>query len=971
MFYRQLLWLAGVTASVSCSSAVEPKTSWIWNGSNVRSRQPIQFSRTFELAWQPTSVRLRFAPASARLTVLVDNVVVASAEAYSPIQSIELGRRLEVGTHTVTVRGEGVQGPSAFFLQLEMADGDGRRSRVVSDRSWRLGSGAPVDDLGTIDQRLVVPENQRVEIDVVDNYEQWKQALRSDDRSAKEWTDPASFFVAPDFEISLVRSAAASEGSWVSMIFDPEGRVIIAKEKRGLLRMTLSEDGRKVVGRELINDSLLECRGLAFVGEDLFANANNSKGLYRLPSAGDLFGAPELVLETRGGVGHGRNDLALGPDGSLYSIHGDAVDLPKEATDYTSPFRAAHRGEVTREGHLIRVDPQSGEVSLLTAGLRNPFGIDFNADGEVFTYDADAEYDMGSPWYRPTRVSHLVFGGDYGWRGVTKQWPSYYHDHPDNTRPNLDIGKGSPTAVKFGTRSSFPARYRDSLFVLDWAYGRVVAVHMLPRGSSYLMTGETFLKGRPLNVTDLDFAPDGSMYLVTGGRKTQSALYRVRYVGDDASGVNGISKAKPSWQLASERFARNSRLLRHELEDALLQDPSKRTLQRAWALLGNPDPWIRHAALNLIERHPIEMWKERALSESDVSKAVQGLTALARSGNAVSLPLVLRRLNELFPIATRAEDRMAALYSCWLCVGAIDELDESLRMETAEAFGTQYPSSVYSENRWLSELLVMLQAPDIVSKTIGLLASATEPSEQMHYLYILRNVSHGWSMEHRRAFFSGLAQSSQYPGGAGMGDFLSRIRAEAVETLGTEERESLAALIKAEAAVEETTVTEPRAFVRKWTVKELLESDGLHKGDAKRGAEVFASAACIKCHRFGTRGTLVGPDLSAASRRFSRRDLLVSIIEPSHVVAESYRSLQIVTTDGNLYVGQAMVSGDYRSPVLRLAVDPAKPSKTIEINKNDIESQKYSDVSWMPAGLMDTFAKEEILDLLAYLESSR
>ena len=49
------------------------------------------------------------------------------------------------------------------------------------------------------------------------------------------------------------------------------------------------------------------------------------------------------------------------------------------------------------------------------------------------------------------------------------------------------------------------------------------------------MTSETFLKGQPLNVTDLEFGADGSMYLITGGRKTQSKLYRVTYTGAKTS----------------------------------------------------------------------------------------------------------------------------------------------------------------------------------------------------------------------------------------------------------------------------------------------------------------------------------------------------------------------------------------------------------------------------------------------------
>ena len=48
-------------------------------------------------------------------------------------------------------------------------------------------------------------------------------------------------------------------------------------------------------------------------------------------------------------------------------------------------------------------------------GLRNPYGIAFKADGEPFSYDADNEGDIGLPLYRPTRVNHLVSGGNYGW----------------------------------------------------------------------------------------------------------------------------------------------------------------------------------------------------------------------------------------------------------------------------------------------------------------------------------------------------------------------------------------------------------------------------------------------------------------------------------------------------------------------------------------------------------------------------
>ncbi|MGB1817844.1 MAG: PQQ-dependent sugar dehydrogenase, partial [Rubripirellula sp.] len=343
------------------------------------------------------------------------------------------------------------------------------------------------------------------------------------------------------------------------MTIDSEGRLIIARESSGLIRLTLSAEGDSIRATEWINRDLKECRGLAFRGEELFANANNSKGLYRLRPDGDGFGEPELIYASSGGVGHGRNDLVFGPDKMLYSIHGDAVDLPRNALDHTSPYRDAAKGSKTREGHLLRINPDNGSVEIMAAGLRNPYGIDFNEHGDCFTYDADAEHDMGAPWYRPTRMIHLTAGGDFGWRGVTGSWPAYYPDHPDNAVPGLDIGKGSPTTVKFGTNSNFPAKYRKALFILDWAYGRILLVHLLPRGSSYSMTSETFLKGRPLNVTDLEFGADGSMYLITGGRKTQSKLYRVTYTGNQKSVEPAITKDLTAHRENCHTFSARSR----------------------------------------------------------------------------------------------------------------------------------------------------------------------------------------------------------------------------------------------------------------------------------------------------------------------------------------------------------------------------------------------------------------------------
>src|SRR5690606_18145596 len=92
-------------------------------------------------------------------------------------------------------------------------------------------------------------------------------------------------------------------------------------------------------------------------------------------------------------------------------------------------------------------------------------------------------------------------------------------------------GLSSPTGMEFGTRGDFPAPYRQSLFMGDWQHGRILAVTLEPHGASYACEYGVFLEGGALNVSDLTFGPDGALYFITGGRGSQSGLYRVAYTG--------------------------------------------------------------------------------------------------------------------------------------------------------------------------------------------------------------------------------------------------------------------------------------------------------------------------------------------------------------------------------------------------------------------------------------------------------
>jgi putative heme-binding domain-containing protein len=1015
--FLQAVLLMALSATPPWAGAAEParpsaeaaRPDWIW-AAERKPGQSMRFRRDLVIEQEIVQAQLAAVADFCRMTLFVNGQPAANVAAFEPPLETRVTRLLRQGANTLSVEAVATDGPAAIAAELVLVFADGAQQRVWTDTSWqpveataeaplrRTGSaaGRPAS-FGLVDLELWPAGDGGTRITEVDDYTQWTQAL-----GAERSTDPSTFLVPPGFEIELLRSAQPGEGSWVSLEFDPQGRLLIAKEDRGLLRMTLpsrgmgmpppgapreaGSDGTIVV--ETVDDELQECRGLLWAHDSLYVNANNSKGLYRLrdTDGDDRFDRRDLLYASTGGVGHGRNDLALGPDGKIYAIHGDAVDLPRSAAegarsgngssttefaDLTSPLREHRQGQRTREGYLLRFDADGGSGEIVAAGLRNPYGIDFHPDGEPFTYDADAEFDMGSPWYRPTRVDHLVSGADFGWRGVTGSWPPYYPDHPDNAPPNVDIGKGSPTGVKFGARSQFPPPYRQALFILDWAYGRIVAVHLSPRGASYLGHAETFVKGRPLNVTDLGFGPDGAMYVVTGGRKTQSGLYRIRYIGPP------VAEAKPTPQQAARAtHAVQARQLRRKLESYHGRQDSQ-VIAAAWPWLDSSDPWLRHAARIAVEHQAVDLWQQRALSEPRPLAAVTALLALARvpatSGNGSERRrAVVARLNELPLEEMTLQEKISALYAYQLGLADPGALPPELHRQAVKQLEGQFPQGQPAVDQALSRLLIDSASFEAVPKTLELLAGAAGQRERMHYLFVLRGAKAGWTSESRRAYFLALRTMRDFQGGEGMPKFIRQIEADALAALPAADRPELAALLADARDTNDPLPAQTRPLVRAWKLEDLVgRLPEVGRGRSfERGKAMFSAALCVRCHRVATLGGAIGPDLTALSGRFSRRDVLDSILNPSKVVAEQYRLHQIATVDGRQLSGQIVPSSDFRSPKLRIATDPLRPERITELAKSDIESHTVAELSAMPSGLLDTLTSDEILDLMAFLESA-
>lgn len=137
----------------------------------------------------------------------------------------------------------------------------------------------------------------------------------------------------------------------------------------------------------------------------------------------------------------------------------------------------------------------------------------------------------------------------------------------------------------------------------------------------------------------------------------------------------------------------------------------------------------------------------------------------------------------------------------------------------------------------------------------------------------------------------------------------------------------------------------------------------LEGGDPNRGHELFLTkATCATCHRVGEHGGLVGPDLTRIGRIRAGRDLLESLVAPSATFAQSYEPYVVALKDGESLNGVRVRQNDDRF-VLRDA-----GGNEIRLDPSQIETVHRSQVSIMPEGLLTALSREEIRDLLAYLQ---
>lgn len=828
---------------------------------------------------------------------------------------------------------------------------------------------------------------------------------------AQRTATPADKIRLPEgFEIELLYTVPRDvQGSWVAMCQDNKGRFIVSDQYGGIYRFPVPKLGEPVdpdtieqityspagapkrgdhegTAPQELNDELAKlpkighAQGLCYAFDSLYVvvNSRNSAsgtGVFRLLDTDNDDQFDQLVtIKTLGETAgeHGPHAIFPTADGEgLYVVMGNQTPLPEDYTHARTPevwgedqllpsLQHFMRGAEAPLGHMARIDPEGKTWDVVATGFRNQYDAALNREGEMFTYDADMEWDLNSPWYRPTRINHVIDGADYGWRTGSGKFPDYCTDTFGTV---VDIGPGSPTGVCFGYGAKFPSKYQNAFFACDWSYGKLYAVHLEPKGSTYTASFEEFAAAQPLPLTDiLVNEADGAMYFTVGGRRVQSGLYRITYAGNEsttpAETVPGGEKARAE---------------RHALE-AFLQAGAKEAtteeLDTIWAALGSSDRGIRHAARAALEKQPAANWKDRASGENNAIIATAALIALARVDAENSANAIISKAISFDYASTKPrQTRLDILRSIMLTLTRSGQPADDQKAKLIEWLDGVYPGKTPEENRDLSAFAAFLEAPFAVERGMELLANASGQEEQIGYALNLRYLQNGWTAELREMYFNWFVLSGNYKGGARLANYLADIKKHATESVPENDMTSaLTELINTPPKDSTPQFTlEPRSFVKNWTMEDLSGDLGVGlegNRDFANGRQMFGAGTCYVCHRFNGEGGAVGPDLSSAGGKFSPYDLLETIVDPGAEISDQYGSSIFTLNDGTQVTGRIMnMSGDY----YQVNTNMMNPSANTKVDANLITSIEPSPVSMMPPGLINTMSRDDILDLLAYL----
>ena len=998
---RLPLLAAALLAALLVPATASAEAQWIWTAKNNVTNQQ---------TWARTVVDLNSVPANATLLASADNHIevwvngqpAGQTDEWSQASKVDVTKLLKPGRNTIAVLARNDGAIAAAIVRLEA----GKTILAETGAGWRVTNAKPdakwttaeFDDAKWEKATVVKPLGAQPWGDVFAGAKKSNGGKRGASGSVAAAED---LILQPGFKAELLYNVPKPEqGSWVSLAVAPNGDLVAGDQGGVLWHVSLKDPAKPSVTR--IDTKAIGCHGLLFAHGALYAcTSERGKGdIWRLrDTKGDGSYAEQTMIRSLKGSGeHGPHQLVLDRDGSILVVGGNHTKLPDDEKagapvkrydedDLLKKFEDANghaAGIKAVGGWIARMDKDGKDWIRVTTCFRNPYDCSVAPDGDIFTYDSDMEWDMGAPWYRPTRIYLCTPGGELGWRSGAgnNAFPTL-----DMQPALVDIGPGSPTGTTMGTGAKFPASYQRAFFACDWTFATLYAVHLTPEGGGWKARKEVFAAGKPFSVTDAVIRPqDGHMYVTIGGRGGQSALYRITYKGAESTAPVAWFDATPEQKL------------RRELEALRDVAPSAAALDKAWPLMGHADRWVRYAARIAVEHQPVDAWRSRVKADANLDLALNAALALARSGGAPDLGAIVTAADSAAnskDLRLR-QDRLRVLHVAFARHG---KPDAAIVARLGKESAGRIPSGDNALDRLLAQLAIylgepsaparVLQAmkiaqpapavvadPEILARHPGYAKAAanamavTPSSTRIGLAVYLSRATVGWTPELRKQFFGYLDVLAQAEGGNSLKGFVRNIRKESLAAAPEAERPELELIAPVAARKPAAPIPAAAGPGRLWTHAEALKvwEDAKAKKtfDFANGQKMFAAALCSQCHRMGNDGGAQGPDLSGLGARTAPADVLMSIVQPNAVLSDQYANSVIGRVDGGKTIGRIL---NEEGDKLELSVNPFDPAVTISVNRSDILSIDRSPDSPMPVGLINSLNAQEVADLLAYLVS--
>jgi putative heme-binding domain-containing protein len=475
----------------------------------------------------------------------------------------------------------------------------------------------------------------------------------------------------------------------------------------------------------------------------------------------------------------------------------------------------------------------------------------------------------------------------------------------------------------------------------------------------------------------------------------------VRAAAVYVAGVQGELAAQaspPQAKTAAAALKDGNPLVRRRAAEALVrmgQSPDKPSLAPGadiYALLNDPDRFVRWAGRTALERTARDEWKDRALSETNPLGSIEAMIALVNTATDESLLPLIDKQFAMMKQGNLSLDNTLRLFRAfqYTTTGIKGGLSPQQRRQLHGLIVNQFPAQDERLNRELSLMLGYAGQPEGLTRILAAVPKGDENQPlQLHYLYALRVVKDGWTAEQKLQLADILGRTAKWRGGAQFATFIGNIFDEFSGLYATDEEKQALAQRAPEfspltpAELEEIknrlaqggrgggrgNPANPLAARRAGRVvsrQEMLEEavyQPQQQLDAAGGQQLFEKN-CASCHRFGSLGNDAGVpalDLTSSALRASKYAMLEAIMFPDRKVAPELETTLIDTVDGRTVTALVLRETGQGLSVL------TREGTATDLPTAQVKGRRKVKASLMTEAMADAMNQTQWRNLLAFL----